>query len=177
MDEEATDWTVETLLDAGVHVMGSRTFRDMAAYWPTSTEPFAAPMNDIPKVYFARSGFAGSTTHALVDATARSGTRPSAAGTAAAGWNTAVAATGELTAEIAQLRKDPDNYILAHGGAGFARSLVKEGLVDEYRLLIHPIALGQGLSLFADLPSPLNLKLVDATPFKGGAIAHVYRRP
>jgi dihydrofolate reductase len=167
---------VETLRHAGVHVMGSRTFHDMAAYWPTSTEPFAKPMNDIPKVYFARSGSAGLTTHALVDATARSGTLPSAAGTAAEGWNTAVAATGDLTAEIGRLRKQPGKDILAHGGAGFARSLVKEGLVDEYRALIHPIALGQGLSLFADLRSPLNLKLVEAIPFKGGAIAHVYRR-
>jgi dihydrofolate reductase len=52
MDEEATAWTVENLREAGVHVMGSRTFRDMAAYWPTSMEPFAAPMNEIPKVYF-----------------------------------------------------------------------------------------------------------------------------
>lgn len=176
MDEEATAWTVESLREAGVHVMGSRTFRDMAAYWPTSTEPFAAPMNKIPKVYFSRSGSAGSTTRALADANARIGIPPSAAGVAAEGWSSARAATGELTAEIARLTKEPGNGILAHGGAGFARSLVKEGLVDEYRLLIHPVALGQGLPLFADLPSPLDLKLVEATAFKGGVVAHVYRK-
>src|SRR5512133_4377455 len=53
MDKGITDWTVNKLWQAGVHIMGSRTFHDMAAYWPYSTEPFAAPMNEIPKVVFS----------------------------------------------------------------------------------------------------------------------------
>ncbi len=48
MDEGAMAWTVDALWQAGVHIMGSRTYYDMAAYWPTSTEPFAPPMNEIP---------------------------------------------------------------------------------------------------------------------------------
>jgi dihydrofolate reductase len=52
-------WTLDTLGQTGVHIMGSRTFRDMAAYWPSSTEPFAAPMNEIPKVVFSKRGPAG----------------------------------------------------------------------------------------------------------------------
>jgi dihydrofolate reductase len=175
MDEAATAWTVGIIQQAGVHIMGSRTFRDMAAYWPSSTEPFAAPMNEIPKAYFSRSGSAGSTTRALADASARTGSPPPAAVGAAESWNTARAVTGDLTEEIAGLKKEPGNDILAHGGAAFARSLVKLGLIDEYQLLTHPVALGQGLPLFADLPSRLDLKLVDATAFKSGAVAHVYR--
>jgi dihydrofolate reductase len=84
-------------------------------------------------------------------------------------------ATGDLEAEIAGLKRDPGKDIVAHGGATFARSLVRLGLVDEYQLLVHPVALGQGLPLFADLPSPLDLTLVGVTAFGSGAVAHVYR--
>ena len=55
-DPEAIAWTVSTVWNASLHIMGSRTFHDMAAYWPTSTEVFAAPMNQIPKAVFSRQG-------------------------------------------------------------------------------------------------------------------------
>src|SRR5215510_13173758 len=55
-DEKATEWTVQTIWDASLHIMGGRTFHDMAAYWPTSTEVFAPPMNQIPKAVFSRQG-------------------------------------------------------------------------------------------------------------------------
>ena len=55
-DQAARAWTVETISNASLHIMGSRTFHDMAAYWPTSTEVFAPPMNEIPKAVFSRQG-------------------------------------------------------------------------------------------------------------------------
>ncbi len=55
-DQEAIAWTVDTVWNASLHIMGSRTFQDMAAYWPTSTEVFAPPMNQIPKAVFTRKG-------------------------------------------------------------------------------------------------------------------------
>ena len=72
-DDATIAWIVDTLWCAGVHIMGSRTFHDMAAYWPTATDKFAAPMNEIPKRVFSRTGRAditgtGSTTQALKDA-------------------------------------------------------------------------------------------------------------
>jgi dihydrofolate reductase len=60
MDREVTEWIVDTLWQAGVHIMGAATYRDMANYWPNrgvqtaQTQPFAAPMNEIPKVVFSR---------------------------------------------------------------------------------------------------------------------------
>jgi dihydrofolate reductase len=176
MDDEATSWTLESLRDAGLHIMGSRTFRDMAAYWPTSTEPFARYMNEIPKLYFSRSASAGSTTRALVDANARRITSSPAAANAIESWNTAGVATGELDEEVNRLKQEPGKDVLAHGGAAFASSLVKLGLVDEYRLLVHPVTLGRGLPLFAELSAPLDLALIDAKTFKSGAVAHVYRK-
>src|SRR6476659_7251193 len=53
-DQEAAAWTVETVWNASLHIMGSRTFHDMAAYWPTSTEVYAPPMNQIPKAVFSK---------------------------------------------------------------------------------------------------------------------------
>lgn len=176
-DAGATSWTVETLWQVGVHIMGSRTFRDMAAYWPSSTDPLAAPMNEIPKVVFTRKGLEQvSTTQALADAT-RLRPQGSVAAMPAnlASWTNPGIARGELAAEIARLKQEPGKPILAHGGAGFARSLVRERLVDEYWLLVHPVALGCGLPLFSELEKPLDLKLMSATAFEGGAVAHIYQ--
>jgi len=172
-DAGATAWTVETLWQAGVHIMGSRTFQDMAAYWPTSTEPYAAPMNEIPKIVFSRSGqLQAATTQALADAKRQRTEETAASGPSS--WTTPGVASGDFASEIARLKQQPGKPILAHGGAGFARSLVRHGLVDEFRLLVHPVALGRGPSLFADLDRPLDLRLVSATAFDGGAVAHVY---
>ncbi|GAA0566790.1 dihydrofolate reductase family protein [Rhizomicrobium electricum] len=170
-DEGAVAWTVATLAEADVHIMGSRTFADMAAWWPTSTEPFAAPMNEKPKVSFARSGPA-STTAALKDATrAREARGESEAESAAqASWRDAEIARGDLAAEIAALKRRYGT-ILAHGGARFAQSLVACGLIDEYRLLIHPVALGRGMPLFTE--SRTRLRLLGTQAFSA-AVAHIY---
>lgn len=172
-DDSASSWTVETLWQVGVHIMGSRTFRDMAAYWPTSTDPIAAPMNAIPKVVFTRKGLEhASTTRALADAPRAEG---SAAPSNLESWTNPGIAQGELAAEVARLKQEPGKPILAHGGASFARSLVRERLPDEYWLLVYPVALGGGLPLFTELEMPLDLKLVNRTAFDGGVVEHIYR--
>jgi dihydrofolate reductase len=145
--DDGASWAVDTLWQAGAHLMGRATYLDMAAYWPTSTEVFAAPMNEIPKVVFSRT---------LQNAD----------------WTESRVADGDLATEIGRLKDEPGKDLLAHGGAGFARSLSKLRLVDEYRLVVHPVVLGSGLPMFAD---QLHLKLVSSTPFSGGAIAQIYR--
>jgi dihydrofolate reductase len=130
-------------------------------------------MNAIPKIVFSRSGqLQAATTQALADAKRQRTEETAASGPSS--WTTPGVASGDFASEIARLKQQPGKPILAHGGAGFARSLVRHGLVDEFRLLVHPVALGRGLSLFADLDRPLDLRLVSATAFDGGAVAHVY---
>jgi dihydrofolate reductase len=97
------------------------------------------------------------------------------AASAAASWKKPRIASGDLAQEITRLKEEPGGDILAHGGAGFARSLVASGLIEEYQLLIHPVALGRGLALFSDLPKPLLLALASTTRFPGGAVAHILR--
>jgi dihydrofolate reductase len=182
MDEGATTWIVDTLRQAGFHAMGSRTFHGMAAYWPTSTEPFAALMNEIPKVVFSRKGHVALDRRATAAALAESSRRRSDGGDAApdappdlGSWRNAVVANGDIAEEVAWLKRMPGKDILAHGGAGFAQSLIRLNLIDEYRLLVHPVALGSGLALFDALPEPRNFTLMNATSFPAGAIAQVYR--
>ncbi len=141
---------IDTVRRAGAHLMGRRTYQDMAAFWPTSTSDYAPPMNEIPKVVFSKT-------------------------LQTADWADTRIARGDLSEEIAQLKSEPGNDLIAHGGATFAQALSRLGLVDEYRLVIHPAALGNGLPLFKDLPSPLHLELVEAETYPTGAAIHVYR--
>jgi dihydrofolate reductase len=55
-DQEAIAWKVENAWNASLHIMGSRTFQDMATFWPTATGVFAPPMNQIPKAVFSKAG-------------------------------------------------------------------------------------------------------------------------
>jgi dihydrofolate reductase len=180
---DSLEWVVDTLRNAGVHIMGSRTYYDMAAFWPYSDSPLARAMNDIPKVIFSRSGIKDGnvvdrTTRALADAKKnrighRTGVTPTAA--VLRSWAEPTVARGDLAAEVVRLKEQPGNFILAHGGAEFARSLAAYGLVDEYRLVIHPVVLGRGQPLFSGLRSPVDLRLISATPLGSGVIAAVYQ--
>jgi dihydrofolate reductase len=179
-DQEAKAWSVDYIGRAGLHIMGSRTFRDMAAWWPTSTDQFAAPMNQIPKAVFSRqrAGALSSTdtSAALDEARSRAGHAQSAQlQPGAESWAQAHVASGELSAEIARLKEGDGRPIMAHGGVRFARSLVALGLVDQFVLLVAPVALGKGLPLFSSLAAPLALRLESARAFPGGAMAQIYR--
>jgi len=145
--DDGAGWTVETLRNASAHLVGATTYAAWAAYWPDASGPFAKPMNEIPKVVFS-----GSLT--------------------SADWDETTIATGDLTAAITRLKQErSDGYLLAHGGTRFARSLVETGLIDEYRLVTHPVVLGAGEPLFT---APHTLEPIGTTAFTGGAVAHVF---
>ena len=184
MDESCIPWVMETLSQAGLHIMGSRTFHDMAAYWPSSDEPFAKPMNEIPKAVFTRKGATvvpdiSKTTTAFRDAVQINHVNELTANNPNEkirhSWNNPKVAGSDLVKDIAELKNEPGSYILAHGGAEFARSIIQAGLVDEYRLLIHPVILGKGLPVFSELSGPLRMKLVSTVKFNAGTVAYVYR--
>jgi dihydrofolate reductase len=179
-DEEARAWLVETLWGAGLHIMGSRSFQDMAAWWPTSTDVFAPPMNQIPKAVFSRRGPAflktAETTAALDEARAHRGATQSAELQPGGGsWAQPYVASGDLAEEIAKLKGQDGKPIVAHGGVSFARSLVAQGLVDQFVLIVAPVALGQGRPLFSELAAPMPLRLESSKAFPGGSVAQVYR--
>jgi dihydrofolate reductase len=180
-DGEAKAWSVDFLWTASLHIMGSRSFRAMAAWWPNAGDQFAAPMNGIPKAVFSREGpavlNAVKATAAPDEARADAGTdaRSSDRQAGAGSWAQARVASGNLAQEIAKLKAEEGKPIIAHGGVRFARSLVAEGLVDQFALMVAPVALGDGFALFSDLAAPMRLRLVSSKAFPGGAAAQIYR--
>ena len=149
-DPATTEWKLASLRGAGAHVMGRQTYEDMASVWPQSTSDVGAAMNEIPKVVFSKT-------------------------LARADWPESQIAAGDLADEIERLKAQEGGYLLAHGGAKFAQALSRERLVDEYRLLIQPAALGDGRPMFKDLRSRLALELVESQTYSTGAALHIYR--
>ena len=146
--DDGASWTVETLSNAGAHLMGAATYAGWAGYWPGASGPFAKAMNEIPKVVFSNS-------------------------LASTDWGETEIAAGDLAEAITRLKQErsSDKYLLAQGGTRFARSLVQTGLIDEYRLVVHPVVLGAGERLFS---APHTIEPTSTTAFSGGAVAHVF---
>jgi dihydrofolate reductase len=89
-----------------------------------------------------------------------------------ADWAETTIVSGDLTEAVTRLKQERSGgYLLAQGGARFARSRVEAGLIDEYRLVIHPVILGAGERLFT---APLAIEPISTTAFSGGAVAHVF---
>jgi dihydrofolate reductase len=182
-DEGAALWVLEAIWQAGFHVMGRKTFEMMATHWPRSTEPFARPMNEIPKLVFTHSSKGRQAIHDAARK-ATTGEVPTQMSKVASPeeikknqetWLDPLIAT-DLVGEIARQKEKPGKNLIAYGGASFARELVKHDLVDEYRFVVRPVAIGKGLSIFDGLEKPLALKLVTSSSFPGGSTAQIFAR-
>ena len=149
-DEAVKRWILDSVSAAGAHLMGRVTYEEMASFWPSSKSDFARPMNEIPKVVFSKT-------------------------LRRSDWAETRVAGGDLAEEVGRLKREPGNDLIAYGGASLDQALSRLGLVDEYRLMVHPAALGAGLPLFRDLPAPLQLELIEATTYPSGLAIHIYR--
>lgn len=177
-DKGRNAWQLKKIWQAGLFIMGHRSFLDMITAWPTSKEPlsgtFAEAMNAIPKAYFSR-GKNGTSKTVLEDAKRiHPDFKPEDAPEAAIkGWVEAPMLTGDLAEEIKTLKAQDGKPIVSFGGAGFARSLIATRLIDEFHFTVNPIALGEGLPIFTELSEPLELKLVELERFPSGILAKV----
>ena len=147
--EDSGEWNRRALEEAGTHAMGRRSYELMGPHWMASEGPVATSMNDKPKAVFSNS-------------------------LESADWGPAEVFGGDLGAAIAELKdRGDDGTILVHGGPTFAKSMTRLGLVDEFQLHWVPIAIGAGLSPFADLEEHLKLDLVREQRFASGALGQV----
>jgi dihydrofolate reductase len=89
-------------------------------------------------------------------------------------WDNTVLAKGDLINEITKLKKQEGQDIIAYGGATFVSALIKHGLIDEYHLFVNPAAIGNGMSIFKELDSKQNLKLVKSKAFDCGIVVLNY---
>lgn len=148
-DPEQEEYFVNGLWDAGTIIMGRNSYDAMKGFWPTTDHPSAKPMNAIPKVVFSRT--LTSTDE----------------------WPAAIA-SGDTAEEIAKLKAEPGKPIVAAGGTSFMHSLIRLGVVDEYRLWVLPAATGKGAALFPELDEALRLRLVASKAFRSGVLELVY---
>lgn len=141
---------MKTLAEVDTHLMGRFNYQQQAGHWPTSTDEIAPLVNNAAKVVFSSS---------LTEVE----------------WANSRLATSDAATEIASLMQQPGKDIAVTGGARFAQSLIRLGLIDEYNLIVHPVVLGAGLALFADLAEPLRLQLIGQEGFDSGVVRLRYR--
>jgi dihydrofolate reductase len=90
-------------------------------------------------------------------------------------WANTVLAKGDLVDEIAKLKKQDGQDIIAYGGATFVSALIKDGLIDEFHLFINPTAIGSGMAIFKEMDRKQNLVLVKSTAFDCGIVVLYYQ--
>ena len=93
-----------------------------------------------------------------------------------ADWNNSTILSGDLAQEVTALKEQDGRDILVAGSASLVRGLTDLGLVDEYRLMTFPIALGEGKHLFDGISDAITLNLVDVKPLTTGAVILTYHR-
>ena len=149
-DDQLEAYILETQQSAGTLLFGRVTYDFMAAYWPTAEGTIADFMNRIPKVVFSRT-------------------------LERAEWNNSRLVRENIPQEIADLKAQPGGDIFVFGSAGFTATLIEHDLIDEYRIGINPVLLGNGRPFFKGGFDQRNLRLVETRPLKSGLVILHYQ--
>jgi dihydrofolate reductase len=137
----------DELFESGALLLGRVTYEGFAKYWPTATGAFANRMNGLPK-------FVATTTLQTLE------------------WNATVL-SGDVVAAVEMLKQQEGQNLLVYGSGTFVQTLLCHGLVDELRLMIHPVVLGSGKRLFAD-SDKLPLQLIGSRDLGDGVLLLTY---
>jgi dihydrofolate reductase len=134
-------------------LLGRVTYEHLAAYWPG--QPGGTPMVD----------YINSVAKYVVSGTLEE----------PLGWNNSVLIKGNVAEEIAKLKRQQGKDITVLGSGELVRSLLNDGLLDELRLMVHPVVLGRGKRLFEEGRHQKALELVDSKAFGTGVVYLAYR--
>jgi len=155
-DDEVRSFCIENLADVDCILLGSKTAENLIPYWAGVANNAEDPdyelgkrITEIPKAVFSNN---------LKDSK----------------WDNASIVGGNIITEINKLKNKRGNNILVYGGYSFASSLIKDGLVDEFNLLLNPLAVGDGEVIIKDLNKNLLLTLKKYIPFACGTILLSY---
>lgn len=149
-EDELLGDIVATLDEKDTLLLGRRTFEDFAAFWPTQSpesDPFAAYINEVPKVVV-------STT----------------LGEPAWQPTTVVRSLDDVRA----LKEKPGKTIGMTGSPTLTRALLKEGLLDELGVILHPVVVGSGAHLFDAVTDQIPLKVLDSKTYASGVVSITY---
>jgi dihydrofolate reductase len=145
-----TAWTGQ----ASAFLLGRGTYDIFAAHWPLVTDPhdtIARALNSLPK-------YVVSTTLKKAD------------------WHNTTVIRSDVDEAVRALKRDGTGELQVHGSPGLAQTLIANDLVDEYRLWVHPVVLGNGKRLFGPGAVPSALKLTGTTTTSTGVVVHTYER-
>ena len=135
-------------------MFGRITYELMTRYWPTPLamehDPIVAErMNNLTKVVFSRT----------LDK---------------ASWNNTKLVKGDLVAEVRRMKKEPGEGMAILGSGSIVSQLAREGLVDEYQIVMNPVVLGKGRTMFDGIKEKLSLKLTKSRAFGNGNVFLCY---
>jgi dihydrofolate reductase len=134
-------------------LLGRRTYEIFAEYWPAQDDPdnlIAAKLNVLPK-------HVASTTLSEVS------------------WKGAQLIDGDVVEAVRALKAQSGRELQVHGSAGLAQTLIREGLIDLYRVLVFPVVVGSGRRLFGDGAVPVTLSLESTSTTPAGVTISEYR--
>jgi dihydrofolate reductase len=137
------------MAESDTMLLGRRTYEEFAAYWPNSTDEFAEVMNGTPKLV------ASNTLHEVT-------------------WQNSTLVTGDVAAELRRIKEQPGKTISITGSPTLVESLLRDGVLDELRLLVHPFVVGSGKRLFDGDLDHKPLTLVDSKVFSTGVLSLTY---
>ena len=156
-DEELQQFADEVVKTVGAPVYGKNTYQLMAGYWPTVlADPTASQpeldharwVEQIPKIVF-------STTLPSAD------------------WHNTRLIKDNVVEEVNQLKQQPGKDLVLFGSPGLAKSFMNLGLIDEYKLTLHPVILGEGTRLF-DSPTPMSKLTLLASKTLGSGVVTLH---
>jgi len=155
VDEGFNEFAVSQIHDLGALLFGRVTYEGMASYWPTpqalEDDPVVTDlMNRVPKYVFS---------HTL----------------SSADWANTTLVSGEAGPAVAKLKQEDGYDLGVFGSAKLTASLIEQGLVDELRVMVNPVLLGGGVSLYSAITQRVPLTLLRTTVFPSGNVLLVYR--
>lgn len=157
-DQELQQFAGELVKTVGAPLYGKSTYQLMEGYWPTVLDDpnadkhslgHAQWVHDIPKVVFS------STLES-------------------ASWNNTTLVKDNVVEAVNKLKEEPGKDLVIFGSPGLAKSFLKLGLIDELKLTLHPVLLGNGISLFDGNITKSSLKLLESKNLQSGVVTLHY---
>jgi dihydrofolate reductase len=150
-DEEAEQYAYEQLVASDVFLCGRKTYEMFAKSWSQMKQgDYADRMNEIPKLV------ASTTLEEPLE------------------WSASLI-KGDVPEAVSKLKREPGQDILMYGSAELMQTLMDHGLIDEYRIWVHPLVLGSGKRLFGDGIDKTALSLAETRPLGSGVVILTYR--